>query len=100
VTFGGTVSAAGGVCCTFDANRPQWVTLLRRTTGSAYVPVGRVHTCLTRDCLPGEDDRWSVTIRPTRTATYVARSVDPAGKTIWVPAASSRIVVRVLPASR
>ncbi len=99
VTIGGTVSA-GQIAPGHGMNMPQWITLLRRTDPSrGFVPIRRVHSCLPRYCIRDEN-RWSVTIRPTATATYVARSVDPPDRTVWAPATSSRLVVRVLPAPR
>jgi hypothetical protein len=81
-------------------NYPQRISLFRRVAGSqGFVLVQRVLSSDFDDppCrwCPPDAIAWNVTIHPRRTATYVARAADPAGKTVWKVASTRRVVVRV-----
>lgn len=102
VTFRGTVVAGAvdwGLYPGPDLNHP--VTLLRRVAGSKrFRAVGQasskrdVTSCNSLGCLT--TGAWSVTVRPSATATYVARS---SGDRIWQDATSRPVVVRVTTSS-
>jgi hypothetical protein len=85
LTLHGTVFAAA-IGPLPGLNYPQRIALFRRVHGSTHFVLARRVVA---------DRSWTVTIRPRRTATYVARALDPADKTIWEPAYSRRIAVRV-----
>lgn len=108
VTLGGTVVAREmdfGLYMGPDLGHP--VTLFRRVAGSErFRAVGQAASkqdaascsaslggCVTTG-------RWSVTVRPSSTATYVARSSDAAGHQIWHNAESRPVVVRVTSSSK
>lgn len=75
---------------------PQTITLLRRSSGShRFEPFRRI-LCLPRTC---RGYAWRVSIRPTATATYVARLADPREKVIWEDAESARVDVRLVGSS-
>jgi len=84
-------AAVGGIA---GLNLPQRVTIFRRAEGSRhFVQIRTVRSC---NCAQRNLDPWSISIRPTKTATYLARIVDSRSKMIWEPAESGRIVVRVI----
>jgi hypothetical protein len=85
VTLRGTV-VASPIGPLPGLNYPQRIALFRHVRGSP-------HFVLVRRIVA--DRSWTVTIRPRRSATYFARALDPADKTIWKPAYSRRVVVRV-----
>jgi hypothetical protein len=104
VTFRGTVVAGAvdwGLYPGPDLNHP--VTLFRRVAGSRrFRAVGRssserdVGSCSAPlGCVT--TGTWSVTVRASATATYVARS---SGDQIWQNAASRPVVVRVTSSSK
>jgi hypothetical protein len=98
VTLRGTVFAAA-IGPLPGLNYPQRIEVFRRVDASRrFVLVRRVLSTGFDDppcrCPPNEM-AWAVTIHPRRTATYVARAADPAGKTVWKVASSRRVVVRV-----
>ena len=91
VTFSGTIVVEN---IAFSPPYGQTITLLRRNQDARrFVPIERV-VCLPRSC---RNYAWSITLRPTATATYVARIQDKPGSVIWERADSAKVVVQVNP---
>jgi len=92
VTFSGTVFAES--VAPFGGFQPQQITLFRRGEKSRrFRPIQRAVSKFHPS--PCGCDVWSVTIRPTATASYIARIVNRPEQVVWEEAESSRVVVRV-----